>query len=132
MTCSRGERKRSAPCILKNVAGFLQLLQVTLINFRALALKIGAEIAARVRTFIPIESEPVQSIVNGARGFLGVARAIGVLDPQHQCAAGVLREKPVEQRGARAADVKIASRRWSKADANGGRHGRTLATDEHG
>ena len=83
--------------VFEKVTGLLQLPHIAFINFRALTLKIRAEISTGVRTFIPIETEPAKPIVNGAGRFLGIARAIRVFNPQHQCPAGMLRVEPVER-----------------------------------
>ena len=44
--------------VLENVTGVLKFFQIALVKFGALALQIRSEIAADVRTFVPIESEP--------------------------------------------------------------------------
>ena len=43
---------------------------------------------------------------------------VGVLDAQHEHAAMPPRVEPVEERRARAADVKVSGRRRREADAN--------------
>ena len=101
------------------------------VNLVALTLEIRPKVAAGVRAFIPIQAEPAQAIVDRGRGFLGVAGFVRVLDAQNKRAAVMAREKPVEERGARAADVQVTGRRRSKADANGVHRRTTLATDEH-
>ena len=59
---------------------------------------------------VPVEAEPGQPVENGGDGRIGRALAVGVLDPQQHLAAGVARIKPVEQRGAGAADMQKAGR----------------------
>jgi hypothetical protein len=49
-------------------------------------LKIGSKIAADVRTLIPVQFQPFEALVDGARSFLGVTRAVGVFDPQYELA----------------------------------------------
>src|ERR1041384_7295609 len=71
-----------------------------------------------MRAFVPIRTEPFQSFVDGGHGFLGVALHIGVFDPQHKFPAVMPREEPVEKGSARSADVQVASRRGSKANAD--------------
>jgi hypothetical protein len=73
-------------------------------------------------TFVPIESEPAQSFVNRSGGFLGIARFIGIFDTQNEFAAVMSGKKPVEKRGARAADMEIASRRGGETGADSGIH----------
>ena len=117
------ETKADGTRVVVNAAGGAEFVEITLIDRFPLALKIRAKIPAGFRAFIPIESKPAQPVVNGARGLLGVARPIGIFDAQNQRAARVFGVEPVEQGRARAAYVEIAGGRWSKADANGGRHG---------
>ena len=69
--------------IFENMTAVLKLLQVALVNICALTLQIWAKISANVRTFIPIEAEPLQTLVNRCGGFFGVARSISVLDAQN-------------------------------------------------
>ena len=114
-----------------------QRLDAALVIFLPLALKIGAAIAfaraggvAGERAFVPIQPEPAQAVEDDVHGLLRVARGVGVLDAQDERAAGVAGIKPVEQGRARAADVQIAGRRWSKANARF--HGFNLTTDGHG
>ena len=59
---------------------------------------------------LPIELQPFQSIDDGVDGRLRGPRAVGILDAQQELAAGVVRIKPVEQRGARSADMQKARR----------------------
>src|SRR5438270_3407880 len=78
--------KSEGSLIFKNVAGLLQAAQIPLINVVALALKIGSEIATDVRTFVPIELQPLQTLINRGGGFLGIARAVRVFDAQNKLA----------------------------------------------
>jgi hypothetical protein len=66
------------------------------------------------RRFVAGEAEPAEAVQNRLDRRLGRTHAIGVLDPQQIAAAVVAREQPVEQRGARAADVQKPCRRRSK------------------
>src|SRR5437868_5640143 len=117
-----GRMKPQRALIVEDVTGILHLLQVTLVNFIALTLKIGPELSAKMRPFIPIQSEPPQSLVDGRRGFLRVTRAVGIFDPQNKCAAVMSSEEPVKERGPRPADVQVPGRRWSETDSDFGRH----------
>ena len=49
-----GRTKPQRALIVEDVTGILQFLQITLVNFVALTLKIRPEISADVRPFIPI------------------------------------------------------------------------------
>src|SRR5205807_10074986 len=67
------------------------------------------------RLSVPCETEPSQAVENGVDRRLGRALAIGVFDPQQHAAAVRARKQPVEQRGARAADVEKAGGRRREA-----------------
>ena len=117
------ETKANGTFVIVDAVDGTQFVQVTFIDCFPLTLKVRSEVPTGLRSFIPIESEPVQPIVNGLCGFARVARPIGVFDPQNQRAARVFGVEPIKQRGASAADVEITGRRWSETDTNSGRHG---------
>jgi hypothetical protein len=52
--------------------------------------------------------------------FIGAPLLVGILDPEHEDALGLLGEEPIEQRRTGPADVEVAGGRGSEADA--GRH----------
>ena len=56
-----------------------QLLHRRHMQLEALGLEIGA--------FIPVEAEPCERLGDGVDEFLGGLLGVGVLDPQHECAA---------------------------------------------
>src|SRR5438046_4731366 len=123
--------KTERACVFENMAGVLKLFQIPLVNIRSLALQIRSEISAGMRTFIPIETEPAQSIIDRGSGFFGIARSIDVLDAQNEFAVVMAREEPIEKSRTCAADVEIASGRGGKADADAGIHCTTsLSTDQ--
>src|SRR5215216_834683 len=98
--------RRSKPhraLILENVTGILKFFQVTLVEIGAFALQIRSEIAADMRSFVPIQTQPFQPIVNGGHRFLGVSLDVSVFDTQHEFSAVMPRKKPVEKRSARPA-----------------------------
>src|SRR4030081_4064481 len=64
--------------VFENVTGLLKFLEIALVNFGALALKIWSQISAHVRAFIPIQAKPLQSFADGGGSFLSVARFVGV------------------------------------------------------
>ena len=68
---------------------------------------------------VPLEPEPPQILddppLRRQRGALG----IGVLDAKHELAAGATGEQPVEERGARVADVKLTGRARGEAETHG-------------
>ena len=102
-----------------------QFLNSALVNLAALRLKIRAAIAlallhgaARHRPFVPVKAEPAQAVEDHIDRLAAVAGVVGVLHAQHKRAAGVPGIKPVEQRRASAANVKIARRAGSKSNSN--------------
>ncbi len=90
-----------------------------------LALPVGTERAAHVRPLVPVEAEPAQDIDDPLLGSFDVAVAVGVLDAEQEGAVPPLapglpvREQPVEERGAGAADVQEPGRARREADADG-------------
>ncbi len=62
------------------------------------------------RVAVPFDAEPGQPVEDGVDRGLGRTLAVGVLDPQQHLAAAAAGIKPIEQRGARAADVQEAGR----------------------
>ena len=64
---------------------------------------------------VPVEPEPAHAVEDRVDRRLGRAGAIGILDAQQELAAVMAREQPVEQRGARAADMEEAGRRGREA-----------------
>ncbi len=62
------------------------------------------------RAFIPIDAEPVKAVDDALDEFRLVALGVSILDAQDHGATLMASKKPVEQSGARAADVQIASR----------------------
>ncbi len=60
---------------------------------------------------VPVQAQPAHAVQDRVDRGLGRAGAIGILNAQQELAAFRPREQPVEQRGARAADVKESGRR---------------------
>src|SRR5437879_3473279 len=104
--------------VFENVSSVLKLFQIALINFGALALKIRTAISADVRTFVPVNAQPLQAFINRGRGFLGIALGVSVFDSKNQFAAMMVNEEPVKERSARPADVQITGGRRRETDAN--------------
>jgi hypothetical protein len=72
---------------------------------------VSREIRALVRDLlVPREAEPLESLEDRARAFVGAASAIGVLDAKQERSAVFAREEPVVKCRPRTADVEIASR----------------------
>src|SRR5215469_1505773 len=104
-----------------------QAVGMLAINGEALGLAIGTEGAAHVRAFVPVETQPLQigdQLIFEA-GFAAVD--VRVFDAEHHGPTLLAREKPIEESGAGVADVKVAGRGWSEADADGLGHEEMLA-----
>jgi len=68
---------------------------------------------------VPIQAEPGEPIEDRLDGGLRGALAVGVLDPQQHFPAASAGIEPVEQRGARPADMQEARGRGGKARDDG-------------
>ena len=55
--------------VFEDVAGVLEFLQIAFVDFVRARFEIRTEISAHLRAFIPIESEPLQAIINCGRRF---------------------------------------------------------------
>ena len=64
---------------------------------------------------VPIEAEPAHAVEDRLDRRLGGAGAVGVLDAEQELATVMAGEEPVEQGGARAADMEEAGRRRREA-----------------
>ena len=73
---------------------------------------------ADVRPFVPVEPQPAQAVDDPGDHLPRRSLGVGVLDAQHERAAVPPRVQPVEERRPRAADVQVAGRRRSEADAD--------------
>ena len=91
------------------MAGIEQLLRGGLVEIEPLRLI--------ERALVPVEAEPAHAFEDALDHGFGRALEIGVFDAQDESAAGVAGEEPVEERGAGAANVQVASGRGSEADA---------------
>src|SRR6185295_5744793 len=115
--------------LLIGPAGIEELLLVFLVDRAALALAVGTVVAALahavgVRALVPIHPQPGHAVIDELQELLAVARLVGVLDPQDERAPGMPGVKPVEQRGAGAADVEKARGTGRETDTNIGHEGK--------
>ncbi len=101
--------------------GRFQVRQVGVVDGFALALKVRPPIATHLRPLVPVEPQPAQAVKDRLACRLGVARLIGVLDAQDKLTTVTAGVEPVEQGGARPADVQVAGGGGSKTDADHGR-----------
>src|SRR5581483_7651380 len=81
-------------------------------------LKVGTVRSADRRTFVPIKTEPAQAVENSVDHIRRGSFDVGVFDAEDEHAAMAPREQPVEQRGARAADVEVTGWGWSESNAD--------------
>src|SRR5690606_27054850 len=65
------------------------------------------------------DAEPMQVVEDRIGIFLFRARDISVVEALDEASAVLGGEQPVEQRGARIADMDMAGRRWGETDSNG-------------
>ncbi len=78
----------------------------------------------RDRRLVGVEAQPMKSVDDRPDRRFGRALAVRVLDPQQHLAARLAGVQPVEERRARAADVKIACRRRCEPGYDAVCHGR--------
>ena len=74
------------------------------------------------RALVPVDAQPVEPVEDVLLERGGAAGDVGVLEAEHERAAGVAREQEVEQRGARGPDVQGAGRAGRDPDADVGGH----------
>src|SRR5581483_8750702 len=94
-----------------------ELLRERAIAIETLRLKVRRVRPADLRPLVPVEAEPAHAVQNALDHLVGRALDVGVLDAQDEHAAVPPREEPVEERGARAADVKVAGGRRGESNA---------------
>src|SRR5262249_28265497 len=87
------------------------------IAVEAFGLKVRSVRPADLRTFVPLESEPPHAVEDPFHHFVRRSLDVGVCEAQHEHAAVAAGEEPVEERGARTADMQVTGRRGSEADA---------------
>ena len=95
-----------------------QLVGVRGEEVQALGLAVRPARAADVGPFVPVEAEPAQVLENALLGLPGRALGVGVLDAQDEGAVVAAREQPVEERGARVADVQLPGGAGREADSH--------------
>ena len=91
----------------------------TAVGVEPLGLPVGRVGAAHVGALVPVEPEPAQGVEDLLLAVLAVARPVGVLDAQDELAALLARERQVEQRHVRRADVRVAGGRRARPRAAG-------------
>ena len=100
------------------VAGRDQSLREIAMAIEPLRLEVRSVRSANARALVPVEPEPPQARED-ARHHVGRGTLrVGVLDAEDERSAVTSSVEPVEERGARAADVEIAGRARSEAGAD--------------
>ena len=69
---------------------------------------------------VPVEAQPAEALEDAGHHVGRRALDVGVLDAQDERAAGAAGVQPVEERGARAADVQVAGGGRGEPEADGG------------
>ena len=80
------------------------------IDIRALALLIGAKGTSLVRTFIPVQTKPVQSIINHLAGFFSIPLLVGILNAEDECPSMLAGVEPIKKGGPGSPYVKVSGR----------------------
>ena len=75
-----------------------------------LRLVIGAERAADLGAFVPVDPDPAEAVEDLADGVLDVPLLVGVVDPEDELAAVMPGQQPVEQGRPHPADVQETGR----------------------
>ena len=114
-----GKPLRGAPAVI-GVPTCQQRLHYRPIGLQSLGLPVRRERPADVRPLVPVQTKPAQRVVDLLLAAGVEAGPVGVLDAQHERPALLARERQVEQRHVRRADVRIAGRR--RRDAKPDRH----------
>src|SRR5262245_15561619 len=71
-----------------------------------------------VRPLVPVQAEPPQVPDDRRLRFTCRSLGVGVLDAEHEGAAVAARQQPVEERGARVADVEHPGRTRCESDSH--------------
>src|SRR6185436_10570923 len=95
-----------------------ELLRHAAIAIEAFGLEVRAIGTANLRALVPVDAEPAEPVEDPFDHLVRRALDVRVLDAEDEDAAEPSRVQPVEERGARAADMQIPGRRWGEADAD--------------
>jgi len=87
-----------------------QLLRELMVDVQPVHLPVGAVLAPRLGSLVPLEAQPAQVAQDDLLVGVGTALAIGVFDAQDEAPAGLAGPQPVEERRAHSSDVQIT--RW--------------------
>lgn len=113
--------------VFVNGTGGIEFREVFFVDVVALALEVRAVVAADRGTFVPIETEPAEALVDDFIGFVRIAFGIGIFDPEDKGAAVFAGEEPVKKSGAGTSDMEVTGGRGGKTGADFvGRHIRVI------
>src|SRR5205085_4851914 len=108
---------RRAPAVV-GTAAREQRLDMRPIGVESLALPVRRVRPALVRSLVPVQRQPMQHVVDLALAVLAEARAVGVLETQHELPALLPCKGKAEERDVRRTDVRITRRRRRDAKTN--------------
>ncbi len=97
-----------------------QLAAIVGIDLLALALAVGSIRTPDIGTFVPVQPQPVQTVVNLLFRTFHQAFAVGILNTQDELATGLAGKQVIIQGGAGAAQMKRTGRRGGEANTGGG------------
>src|SRR6267143_403092 len=119
-------RRSKSDCssILVNAVLVLEPLEILFIDRAALALKIRPKFTAFSGTFVPLQSKPLQTLINHPDRLVMFTTFIGVLDPEDKGTAVVPRKEPIEKGSSCSTHVQKTSWRRSKTNPNRSSHRR--------
>src|SRR5690349_15364115 len=95
---------------------------------KTLRLAVWSPRAANIRALVPVQAEPAQIAQDRRVGVGRGALDVGILDAEDERPMMAAGEQPVEQRGARVADVQLTGGAWSEAYAHDSRVVRELSS----
>src|SRR5260221_3652041 len=98
----RTSRRSKPECssILVDIALVLESLEVLFIDCVAFALEIGSEPATLSGPFVPLQTKPLQAVINYLHRLVMFATLVGILNAKHKGTAMVPSEKPIKKSSA--------------------------------
>ena len=102
---ARDDLEEYRAVLLVGLALVEKLLHIFLIEVHTLRLAVGAEVAALVRAFVPVEPHPAHAVEDALLVFLRRALHVRVFYAEYERASVPARVQPVEKGRVRAADV---------------------------
>jgi hypothetical protein len=79
---------------------------------------IAVQTVRRAELAVPVEAQPAEILLDGARELLGRALGVRVVEAEDELAARVPCVKPVDERGACVAEMKAPG--WARREAENG------------